>query len=98
MNLKDGTFDEVSIDLDEEALSHEAVGFVEQSEWLRYGCQESYHHTLPALIEGKLPGEAHDRERQLRTFREIAANNDGTSGEKIYSFTMKKLHEKGMGK
>lgn len=98
VDLKEGAFEEVGIDFNEDALSHEAVGFVEQSDWMRYGCQENYHHTLPALIEGKLPGEKHDRDRQLRVFREVAANNDGTSGEKIYSFTMEKLREKGMVK
>ena len=68
-----------------------AAGFAEQTEWLRYGCQENAFHTLPALLDGTLPGNPHDRERQLRAYRQVAANYDGTAGEKIYRFAMEKL-------
>lgn len=91
VDVTSGTCQEVSITFDYDALQHEAVGFSEQSDWLRYGCAENVFHTLPALLDGTLPGEAHDRERQIRDYREVAANSDGTAGEKIYRFAMRKL-------
>ena len=94
MDVKTGSCKEVEIFFADGALEHEAAGFTEQSEWLRYGCQENAFHTLPALLDETLPGEAHDRERQIRDYREVAANYDGTAGEKIYRFAMQKLSEK----
>ena len=94
VEVKTGECREVPVLLDEDALRHEAVGFTEQSEWLRYGCQENAFHTLPALLDGALPGDPHDRVRQLRGYRRVAANYDGTAGEKIYQFAMEKLSGK----
>ncbi len=94
VDLKTGSCSEIPLIFEEGALAHEAVGFTEQSEWLRYGCMENAFHTLPGLIENKLPGNPHDRDYQLRAYRETVANNDGTAGEKTYQFIMEKLAEK----
>lgn len=94
VNVKTGECREVPIILDKDALRHEAVGFAEQAEWLRYGCQENAFHTLPALLDGTLPGNPHDKDRQLRAYRQVAANYDGTAGEKVYRFAMEKLSQK----
>ncbi len=94
VELETGQCKEIPVEFEEGSLAHEAVGFTEQSEWLRYGCMEDAFHTLPDLIENKLPGNHHDRERQLRAYREVAANYDGTAGEKTYHFIMEKLAEK----
>ena len=93
VEVRTGECREVPVLLDEDALRHEAAGFAEQAEWLRYGCQENAFHTLPALLDGTLPGDLHDKDRQLRAYRQVAANYDGTAGEKIYQFAMQKLEQ-----
>ena len=94
VDIRAGSCQEVPIVFDENALQQEAAGFTEQSEWLPYACMEGTFHTLPDLLDEALPGEVHDKERQLRGYREVAANHDGTAGEKIYQFAMQKLFEK----
>lgn len=46
---------------------------------------------LPDFLEGNLAGDQFDRERQLRAYRRLSANSDGTSGEKIHHFVKEKL-------
>lgn len=91
VELKTGEYTEVPIVFDDDALKYEAVGFAEQAEWLRYGCQENAFHTLSDLLDGSLPGNPHDKDRQLRAYRQVAANYDGSAGEKVYRFAMEKL-------
>lgn len=94
VDIRSAECQEVPIILADDALQHEKAGFTEQSEWLRYGCMENALHTLPELLDGALPGDAHDKERQIRDYCEVAANPDGTAGEKIYEFVIQKLIEK----
>ena len=61
------------------------------SEWFQYGCNEDAFNSLPAFLAGKIKGALPDSERQIRAFTKIAANADGTSGEKIYRFVQEKL-------
>ena len=52
---------------------------------------ENVFNSLPDFLDGNVMGEAFDRERQVRAYREIAANNDGTCGEKIYHMVRQKV-------
>ena len=70
-------------------------GFCEISEWLRYGCEEDAFNTLADFLDGNVTGAPFDRTRQLRAFDEIAANSDGTAGEKIHAFVCKELQRRG---
>lgn len=80
----------VEISFDKDELDTHTDGFTELSEWFRYGCVENVFNTLPDFIAGKIKGAPHDRARQIRAFSEVAANADGSAGEKIYRFIMEK--------
>ena len=62
---------------------------------IQNGCntrvEENAFNTLSDFLNGNITGNAFDRERQIKAYSEIAANNDGTSGEKIYRFVSDKL-------
>lgn len=75
---------------DKEELAKKVYGFYEDSEWLQYACTEDAFLTLKAFLDGELPGEKHDAERQKRAYAQIAVNGDGTAGEKIYQYTAKR--------
>ncbi len=85
------TFSPMEIIFDVDELRRHADGFAEISGWFRYGCEENAFNSLQDFIDGKITGNPHDRERQIRAFEKIAANPDGTSGEKIYQFVQGKL-------
>ncbi|MGN0345695.1 MAG: hypothetical protein ACI4DU_00245 [Lachnospiraceae bacterium] len=74
-----------------EELEKAVSGFGDYSEWLQYGCQEDALHTLRKLLKNELPGEPFSREKEIEAFAHIAANNDGTAGDKIHEFVMGKL-------
>jgi hypothetical protein len=63
-----------------------ASGFEVFSEWQPYAMQEDVFNSLPDFLDGKIYGRAHDRQEQLRSYGKIAANYDGTCGEKVHRF------------
>ncbi len=77
---------EVEIAFDLEELLDQEPGFREHSQWLRYACQETALNSLKDFLDGKIHGNAFDRERQIRAYEAIAANTDGSCGEKVYRF------------
>jgi hypothetical protein len=89
---------EVDITLDRTELAQHEAGFSELSEWCRYGCEETAINSLQDLLDGTLKGKPFNRDKQLEVFSEIAANFDGTCGEKIYQFVIQKLVRKGSRK
>lgn len=75
---------------EKEEIFKNVHGFYEDSEWLQYACTEDAFLTLREFLGGRLLGEKHDPERQKRAYTKIAANGDGTAGEKIYQYTAKR--------
>ena len=57
---------------------------------LRHDSKNAFY-SLEDFLDGKEIGAPFDKERQMRAFGEIAANHDGTCGEKIYEFMRKEL-------
>ncbi len=82
---------EIKIAFDMTELYEHEPGFKEQSQWLQYGCQENAFNSLSDFLDGNLAGNSFDRDRQLNAYRQLAANSDGTSGEKIHWFVREKL-------
>ena len=70
--------------MDESELRRHVPGFCQMSEYDAYGCWEDAFNSLEDFVEGNLSGNLFDREKQLVAYSKIAANNDGTAGEKIY--------------
>lgn len=82
---------EIQIMFDKEELYEHEPGFQEQSQWLQYTCQENAFNSLTDFLDGRIAGNLFDRERQMAVYRQLSANSDGTSGEKIHLFVKEKL-------
>ncbi|MCH5342801.1 MAG: hypothetical protein J1E64_02090 [Acetatifactor sp.] len=91
LNLKMGFCKEIEISFDEEELKDQEPGFAEQTEWLQYACMENAFNSLTDFLDGNITGAPFDKERQLLAYGSIAANYDGTCGEKIHRFVREKL-------
>lgn len=84
MNLETEDYKEIPIEYDPEELKHHEAGFCEDSDWLQYVSWEDCFNSLGDFLDGNIIGNSFDRERQLKAYRKIAANNDGTCGKKIH--------------
>ena len=84
VNPENGKYEEIAIEFPEESIEKNEPGFMENSEWLQYICLENAFNTLPDFLDGSITGYAFDRDRQIRAYGDIAANHNGTWGEKEY--------------
>ena len=81
---------EVPLIFDPAEVRAHAKGFQRLSEWVQYGCEEDALHTLPALLDGTLPGTPYDAAAERAAYGESAANV-GTCGEKVYAWLAQHL-------
>ena len=93
INLETGGCSEIQIGFREQELQNSESGFWEISDWMQYACNENAFNSLSDFLEDKITGSPFDRDRAIRAFAKIAANADGTSGDKIYEFMHGKLLE-----
>lgn len=92
INLLAGDWREQPFHFQAEDQQKLAVGFDRTSEWSMYAsCEEDAFHTLADFLQGTLPGRPFDPERAGCEFAQIAANSDGTCGEKVFQFISGKL-------
>ncbi len=91
VDLENDTYTEVPIEFNLDELKAQEPGFHKNSEWLQYACEENVFNSLPLLLDGNIMGAAFDKEKQKAAFEEIAANSDGTCGEKIHRFVCKTI-------
>lgn len=91
VNPMTGEYQEIALTFDTAELRAHESGFCEISEWLQYGCLENAFNSLEDFLDGNLCGSPFDRERQIRAYEDIAANPDGTCGEKIHRYMMEHL-------
>lgn len=82
---------EIDRKFDLEELRNNESGFQECSEVLQYACMENVFNSLPSFLDGKIVGNRFDKDRAIYVYEKIVANNDGTSGEKIYQYIQNKL-------
>lgn len=91
INLNTGRYKEIPIVFDTAELKKHAAGFARMSNWIQYSCKEDAFNSLTDLLENQITGQPFDRNEQMRTYQEIAANSvDGTCGEKVYQFIKEK--------
>lgn len=84
-------YQEVEVAFDVEELRAHNAGFCENSDWLKYACEENFFNSLKHFLDGDICGESFDKERQLKAYREITANYDGSCGEKVHRFVCRSL-------
>lgn len=86
VNLETGEYREIPITFNRKELDMHTAGFNKESEWIMYCCRESAFNSLTDFLDDHITGNPFDREKQTQAYKEIAENNDGTSGKKIYQF------------
>ena len=91
VNLITNEWEAIPITFTEKSKSQLEIGFDNMSAWFLYGCMENAFNSLEHLLDGTIHGKSFSREKQLTAFADIAANNDGTAGEKIYNFALKQM-------
>lgn len=95
IELATGKAERFTVEFSENALQTLQLGFDRFSPWLRYGCPEDAFNTLDDFLSGRIKGGQFDYEENLTAFGEVAANNDGSAGEKIHRFACEQLKRKG---
>lgn len=83
---------EVLLQFDPDEVRARDAGFDRLTEWIQYGCEENAIHTLPDLLDGKLPGKPYDADAERAAYGESAANV-GTCGEKVYAWLRQHLEK-----
>lgn len=91
VNLRTNETWEISVEFEPDELKMYEPGFAESSEWLKYACQENAFNTLSDFLDGAITGGKFDSEKQIQAYGEIAANYDGTCGDKVHEFIRGKL-------
>lgn len=77
---------EIRINFDKDELRQHEDGFNDSSQWLKYCCCENAFNSLENFLDGNIVGNRHDKKKQMNAYSEIAANNDGSCGEKVHEF------------
>lgn len=90
VNLETREFKEIPIEFNKRDMEKHTAGFDRTSAWIVYSCMENAFNTLTDLLDDRITGKPFDRDKQIQAYKEIAANNDGTCGEKIHQFISKK--------
>ena len=91
VNIEDYTWEEIPVSFDRVSKAEMEIGYDRMSRWFLYGCKENAFNSLKDLLDGTIHGKQFDRERQLAEYSGIAANIDGTAGEKIYDFAVQQM-------
>ena len=93
INLETNECREINREFDLNELRQYEHGFHKYSVGLNYACRENAFNSLPNFLDGEITGNQFDKDKSIRAYEKITANNDGTSGEKIYQFIYSKLLE-----
>lgn len=91
INLRTNEYKEIEIVFHPQELLNHEPGFGMISDWLRYGCDEKALYSLKEFLDGTVKGQPFDKGAQIQAYKEIAANSDGTCGEKIHQFACGKV-------
>ncbi len=78
--------EEIEVKFDVDDLKIHEGGFCDYSQWLRYCCVENAFNSLKNFLDGNITGKQFDRDKQIRSYGKISANNDGSCGIKVHEF------------
>ena len=91
INMETEEYKEIPVEFDIQELKGHEPGFKENSEWLQYACEENVFNTLNDFLDGNITGNAFDKAEQIQAFGKVAANNDGTCGEKTHQYVCRHM-------
>ncbi len=77
---------EIEIKFDVQDLKKHEEGFNDFSQWLKYCCCENAFNSLKDFLDGNITGKQFNRKKQIQSYGEIVANNDGSCGQKVHEF------------
>lgn len=77
---------EIEIKFNVDELKRHEDGFNDCSQWMKYCCYEGAFNSLKDFLDGNITGKQFDRKKQIKSYGEIAANNDGSCGQKVHEF------------
>ncbi len=85
-DIEKNEFKEIEIKFDVEELREHEDGFNDCSQWLKYCCCENAFNSLKDFLDGNITGQQFHREKQIMSYKDIAANNDGSCGQKVHEY------------
>ena len=91
VNLKENTAKKLDIEFNLDELNQNEFGFGYHTDWLRYTCMESAFNSLEDFLNNDITGNNYNKEQQIKAYKEIANNLDGTCGEKTHKTIMDKI-------
>lgn len=82
----------IPVKFDSDELREHINGFCQNSPWwTQYGLKEDAVNSLDSFLSGKVYGAPFDRQKELDSFKNVAVNLDGTCGQHVCDFLMKKM-------
>lgn len=90
INISTKEYHELPIVYDYDEVAEQENGFMEESDWMQYCCNESAMNSLNDLLDGTIKGNPFSRERAIRAFEKINASPQGDCGERLYRLMKEK--------
>ena len=83
---------EIPVEFDIDEVRYNSHGFTVESPWWReYSLVEDAVNSLSSIILGDTCGSQFDKQKELNSLRDVAANLDGTCGQHICDFLINKM-------
>lgn len=83
---------EIPVRFNSEEVRKHANGFSLYTPcWTQYSIKEDAINTLSAFLSGKVYGAPFNQQKELDSFKKVAVNLDGTCGQHVCDFLMKKM-------
>lgn len=83
---------EIPVEFDIDEVRYNSHGFTVESPWWReYSLVEDAVNSLSSIILGDICGSQFDKQKELDSLRDVAANLDGTCGQHICDFLINKM-------
>ena len=90
-DIENNELNEVNIKFNVDELKQHEDGFNDSSQWLKYCCCENAFNSLKDFLDEGITGKQFEKEKQIKSYEIIAANNDGSCGEKVHEYIKNKI-------
>lgn len=91
-NMETFVCKEKIIQFDKEELMRHEPGFSKYSVALQYACVENCFNSLGRFLDEEIVGGQFNRAQQLSVYSAIASNHDGSCGQKVHEYIMRKQY------
>ena len=91
INLEADEYREIPVEYEKAELQVNTAGFCEESDWLKYCCMENSFHSLKDFLDDSVSGNVFEKEKQIRSYKEINASCKGDCGKRVHERIGKEL-------